>query len=158
MPMEAKITFKVNGQERTVTSEPRRSLQEVLREDLELTGTKCGCGKGQCGACTVLLDGKCVQSCMVAISTVGAREVTTIEGLEKDGNLHPVQEAFVEAGAIQCGYCTAGMVVRTVGLLNVNPNPSDEQIVGWMNANICRCNGYVKILDAVRLAARKVRR
>ncbi len=141
------VTMTVNGVQRTVSTDPERSLLDVLREDLRLTGTKYGCGEGRCGACTVLMDGKRTLAC-----------VTTIEGLAKGDALHPMQEAFLEEGAMQCGYCTGGMILTAVALLQENPNPTDEQIVTGMNGNICRCNGYVKIANAVRKAAEKMRR
>ncbi len=153
--MEVAIRLNVNGTDRTVTTDPKRRLLDVLREDLGLTGAKYGCGEGQCGACTVLIDGECVKSCITPVSSAAGKKITTIEGLGDGDKLHPVQEAFVAEGAMQCGFCTPGMVLRTVALLKKNPRPSDEQIVEWMDGNICRCNGYVKILSAVRRAAKK---
>ena len=156
--MDATITFTVNGQQKTVITDPQRPLLEVLREDLHLTGTKYGCGEGRCGACTVLMDGKCTLACVTPVSLANRKAITTIEGLAKGDTLHPVQEAFLEEGAIQCGYCTSGMILTAAALLQENPNPTDEQIVTGMNGNICRCNGYVKIVNAVRKAAQKMRR
>jgi aerobic-type carbon monoxide dehydrogenase small subunit (CoxS/CutS family) len=156
--MEVTITLRVNGAERTVTTDPQRPLLDVLREDLHLTGTKYGCGEGRCGACTVLMDGKPVRSCVTPVSLADKRSVTTIEGLAKGDSLHPVQEAFLEEGAMQCGYCTPGMILSAVALLQDKPNPTDEEIIAGMNGNICRCNGYVKIMNAVRRAAGTVRR
>lgn len=153
--MEAKITLDVNGSIRAVTTDLKRSLLDVLREDMDLTGAKFGCGKGQCGACTVLMDGRAVRSCITPVSSAQGKKILTIEGLGTDDNLHPVQQAFLDEGAIQCGYCTPGMVLRAVSLLQSNPDPSDEEIVEWMDGNICRCNGYVKIINAVRRAATK---
>ena len=156
--MDATVTFTVNGQQRTVTTDSDRSLLDVLREDLHLTGAKYGCGEGRCGACSVLMDGKRILSCVTAVTEADGKAIRTIEGLAQDDNLHPVQEAFLEAGAMQCGYCTSGMVLTAVGLLERNPDPTDEQIVAEMNVNMCRCNGYTKILQAVRRAAEKIRR
>ena len=156
--MDVTVTLTVNGVSRTVTTDPQRPLLDVLREDLHLTGTKYGCGEGRCGACTVLMDGKPARSCVVPISLADKKSVTTIEGLAKGESLHPVQEAFLEEGAMQCGYCTPGMILSAVALLQDKPNPTDEEIVAGLNGNICRCNGYAKITNAVRRAAGKVRR
>jgi carbon-monoxide dehydrogenase small subunit len=156
--MDVTITLTVNGVERTVTTDPQRPLLDVLREDLHLAGTKYGCGEGRCGACTVLMDGKPARSCVVPASLADKKSITTIEGLAKGDSLHPVQEAFLEEGALQCGYCTSGMILSAVALLQEKPNPTDEEIIAGMNGNICRCNGYVKIMNAVRRAAGKVRR
>ncbi len=156
--MDVTVTLTVNGIARTVTTDPERPLLDVLREQWHLTGAKYGCGEGRCGACTVLMDGKRVLSCVTPVALADKKAITTIEGLAPEGSLHPVQEAFLEAGAMQCGYCTSGMILSTVALLRENPNPTDEQIVAGMNGNICRCNGYVKIIDAVRRAAKKMQR
>ena len=156
--MDVTLTLTVNGVARTVTTDPQRSLLDVLREDLHLTGTKYGCGEGRCGACTVLMDGKRVLSCVTPVSLADKKSITTIEGLAKGDTLHPVQEAFLEEGAMQCGYCTSGMILSAVALLQDKPNPTEEEIVAGMNGNICRCNGYVKINNAVRRAAEKMRR
>ena len=153
--VEVAIRFNVNGRDRTVTTDPKRPLLEVLREDLDLTGAKYGCGEGECGACTVLIDGECVKSCVMPVSSADGKKIRTIEGLGDGERLHPVQEAFLAEGAMQCGFCTPGMILRTVALLEKNPRPSDEEVVKWMDGNICRCNGYVKILNAVRRAAKK---
>jgi carbon-monoxide dehydrogenase small subunit len=155
--MGATVTFTVNGQERTVTSDPERSLLDVLREDLHLTGTKYGCGEGRCGACAVLLDGKRVLSCVTPVVLADKKAVTTIEGLSREDSLHPLQEAFLAEGAMQCGYCTPGMILTAVALLEKNPHPTDAEIADAMNGNICRCNGYPKILKAVRRAAGKLK-
>jgi aerobic-type carbon monoxide dehydrogenase small subunit (CoxS/CutS family) len=149
------ITLTVNGQRQRVTTDGERPLLDVLREDLQLTGTKYGCGDGRCGACTVLIDGKKAHSCLTTAAEAAGKSITTIEGLSADGKLHPVQEAFLAEGAMQCGYCTAGMIMATVALLQAKPNPSDAEILEWVNGNLCRCNGYVKILRAVRRAAGK---
>ncbi len=154
--MDATMTLIVNGQERTVVTDPQRSLLEVLREDLKLTGTNFGCQEGQCGACTVLMDGRRTLSCITPVGKADKKKITTIEGLADGDTLHPVQQAFLEEGAIQCGYCTPGMILTAVALLNVYPQPTDEQIVTWMNGNICRCNGYVKIKNAIRRATAKI--
>jgi aerobic-type carbon monoxide dehydrogenase small subunit (CoxS/CutS family) len=126
---------------------------EVLREDLGLTGTKFGCGEAQCGACTVLLDGQPVFSCVTPVSAAQGRRITTIEGLAQGGRLHPVQQAFLDEGAMQCGYCTAGMILRTVALLQSNPKPTDAQIVDGLDGHLCRCSGYHRIIAAVRRAS-----
>ena len=148
------IRFRVNGQERSVTTVAERPLLEVLREDLGLTGTKYGCGEGQCGACSVLIDGKRAFSCRTPVGRAGGKAVTTIEGLARpDGTLHPVQQAFLDEGAFQCGFCTPGMIVSAAALLGGQPHPSDADVRDWMDRNICRCCSYPKILGAVRRAA-----
>ncbi len=152
--MDKEILFFVNDQEQKVVTDPQRLLLEVLREDLKLTGTNFGCKEGLCGACTVLIDGKPNHSCMVTIDKVEYKWVTTIEGLADGEKLHPVQQAFLDEEAFQCGYCTPGMILNTVALLEKYPNPTDEQIIEWMNGNICRCNGYPKIINAIRRAAK----
>jgi len=152
--MEEEITLTVNGERKTVTTGPLRPLLDVLREDLHLTGTKYGCGEGHCGTCIVLVDGRAVQSCVTPVAQVAGKAVTTIEGLASGGKLHPVQEAFLAEGAMQCGYCTPGMVLTAVALLKANPDPTDEQVLQAMNGNLCRCCGYPQILAAVRRAAR----
>jgi len=149
----ATIRFTVNGMARSVDTQPERLLLEVLREDLGLTGTKYGCGEGQCGACTVLLDNKPAFSCVTPVRAAQGRNIVTIEGLAQGGKLHPVQQAFLDEGAMQCGYCTPGMVLRTVALLQSYPRPTDAQIVEGLNGNLCRCNAYHRILAAVRRAA-----
>jgi aerobic-type carbon monoxide dehydrogenase small subunit (CoxS/CutS family) len=147
------IQFTVNGKSQRVSTDARRTLLDVLREDLNLTGTKFGCGEGQCHACTVLLDGKTVQSCQTTMDEVEGRKIETIEGLANGGTLHPVQEAFVKEGAMQCGYCVPGMIMATVGLLRRNPKPTQAQMVEGLNGNLCRCCGYVNVLKAVERAA-----
>jgi aerobic-type carbon monoxide dehydrogenase small subunit (CoxS/CutS family) len=151
--MDATFNFTVNGQPQRVTTDPERPLLDVLREDLHLTGTKYGCGERECGACSVLMDGKRVFSCQTSASRVEGKSITTIEGLAKGDVLHPVQQAFLDEGAFQCGYCTAGMIVAAVALLEKNPMPSDGEIATGMNNNICRCCSYPKILSAVRRCA-----
>lgn len=149
--MEA--TFTVNGQSKTVSTDPQRPLLEVLREDLGLTGTKCGCGEGQCGACTVLIGGKAAHSCITPVAEVDRQTILTIEGLASGESLHPVQEAFLAEGALQCGYCTPGMIMGAVALLAEKPNPADAEILSAMDGHICRCGGYTKILKAIHRAA-----
>ena len=151
--MDITIKLQVNSQERTVSTDPERPLLEVLREDLGLSGTKFGCGEGQCRACTVLLDGKPVTSCRTPVSSVQGKSIVTIEGLADGEHLHAVQDAFLREGAMQCGYCVPGMILTAVGLLEKTPNPSVEQIVEGMNGNLCRCCGYPKIIAAVQRAA-----
>ena len=149
----ATIRLSVNGKARSVDTEPERPLLEVLREDLGLTGTKYGCGEGQCGSCTVLLDGKPTASCVTAVRAAEGRKIVTIEGLAEGGTLHPVQQAFLDEGAVQCGYCTPGMVLQTVALLENHPKPTDAQIVDGLNGHLCRCSDYQRIMAAVRRAA-----
>lgn len=157
-PMNEKFVLEVNGRAHRVETDPRRSLLEVLREDLKLTGTKYGCGEGQCRACTVLLDGRPAVSCLTPVQAAAGKTIVTIEGLARDGALHPVQKAFADEGAMQCGYCTPGMLLNAVALLDRNPRPSDSQIVDALNGNLCRCCGYPRILAAVRRAASGVQR
>ena len=145
----------VNGTEHRVDVPGERSLLSVLRDELDLTGTKYGCGEGQCGACTVLLEGRPVRSCRTQVASAANRKITTIEGLEQNGKLHPVQQAFLDVEAFQCAYCTSGMIVSAVGLLNRNPNPSEEDIRQYMNGNVCRCGTYSRIIAAVQQAAHK---
>jgi aerobic-type carbon monoxide dehydrogenase small subunit (CoxS/CutS family) len=149
----AQFRFTINGKTRTVDSEPERPLLEVLREDLDLTGTKYGCGEGQCRACTVLLDGKPIVSCLTPVRAVEGKKLLTIEGLSDGAKLHAVQQAFLAEGAMQCGYCIPGMILRTVALLEVNSKPTETQIIEALNGNLCRCTGYHRILAAVRDAA-----
>jgi aerobic-type carbon monoxide dehydrogenase small subunit (CoxS/CutS family) len=149
----AAAELRVNGTRHQLPIDPERTLLGVLRDDLALTGSKYGCGEGQCGACTVLIDGKATRSCITTLAECAGREITTIEGLEQDGRLHPLQEAFLHADAMQCGYCTPGMIMSGVALLNKTPQPTQDQIVHAMNGNICRCGTYVRIVHAVRMAA-----
>jgi aerobic-type carbon monoxide dehydrogenase small subunit (CoxS/CutS family) len=148
------LELHVNGARHRLDVDPGKSLLGVLREDLDLTGSKYGCGEGQCGACTVLLDGRPVRSCVTPVGSVGAGSVLTIEGLEQDGKLHPVQDAFLTEGALQCGYCTAGMIMSAVGLLKVQADPDGDEIRRAMESNVCRCGTYARIIAAVRRAAR----
>ena len=152
------VKLLVNGTEHQVEVAPQQSLLTVLREQLDLTGTKYGCGEGQCGACTVLLDGEPTRSCITAADALAGKRITTIEGLEENGELHPVQQAFLNQDAFQCAYCTSGMILGAVGLLNKTPRPSDDQIIESMNGHICRCGTYPRILAAVREASRKPKR
>jgi aerobic-type carbon monoxide dehydrogenase small subunit (CoxS/CutS family) len=152
MPNIKKLT--INGRAIDISADEDRPLLDLLREDLGLTGAKYGCGEGRCGACTVLVDGAPVRSCVTALKTVAAAEITTIEGLEQDGKLHPVQQAFLDCGAMQCGYCTCGMIMSAVGLLRKNPDPTREEIVEQMNGNICRCGTYPRIIATLSAAAR----
>jgi len=148
-----KIQFNVNGSNYTVAAEAEASLLSVLREHLDLTGTKYGCGEGQCGACTVLIDGKARRSCLTPAVTAVNKQITTIEGLAQGEHLHPLQEAFLAEGAMQCAYCTSGMIMTAVSLLNTNPNPSEAEIVRFMEGNICRCGTHPRITVAIRRAA-----
>jgi aerobic-type carbon monoxide dehydrogenase small subunit (CoxS/CutS family) len=151
------IELEVNGSRHRLEVDPGRSLLDVLREDLGLTGTKYGCGEGQCAACTVLLDGQAVHSCTLPVSGARWRKVTTIEGLERDGELHPVQKAFLEEQALQCGYCTPGMIMGAVSLLATNPDPSEAEVVDGMNGHLCRCGTYPRVVKAIRRAAAQSR-
>ena len=144
----------VNGSRRRVEADAERTLLSVLRDDLELTGCKYGCGEGRCGACTVLLDGKPVRSCTTHVSAAEGKPIRTIEGLAEGDKLHPLQQAFLDAGAMQCGYCTPGMIMSAVGLLAKEPEPDREEIVRSMGGNICRCGTYARIVTAIEQAAR----
>ena len=150
------VSLLVNGAEHRIDVPVDLSLLSVLRNELNLTGTKYGCGEGQCGACTVLLDGKPVRSCRTSVVAAAGKKITTIEGLEQNGRLHPVQQAFLDVEAFQCGYCTSGMVLSSVALLNSNPNPREEDIIRFMNGNICRCGTYPRIIAAVQQAAKRM--
>jgi len=151
------IRFAVNGREVSVETDAETRLLDVLREDLHLTGTKEGCGEGECGACTVLLDGLPVNSCLIPAPQVEGRDVLTIEGLAEGNHLHPLQAAFVEQGAVQCGFCTPGFVLSAYALLRSNSSPTDEEILTALEGNLCRCTGYGKIVSAVRSAAERMR-
>ena len=155
--MSVTVRFKVNGKDKSVTTDPQRRLLEVLREELQLTGTKYGCGEGQCGACLVFVDGEPARSCLLPVTSAEGKSVTTIEGLARGEALHAVQEAFLEAGALQCGYCASGMILEAAALLRRKADPTDEEIVSGMNGHLCRCNGYVRIVSAVRRAAAAMR-
>ncbi len=151
------ISFRLNGRPVQATVDPNRPLLWLLRTELGLTGTKFGCGISQCGACTVLIDGEAYRSCTEPARTAAGRDVTTIEGLAIDGVLHPVQQAFVAHDALQCGFCTPGMILTAVALLNRNPEPTREQVVAGMNDNLCRCGAHVRIIDAILEAAAAMR-
>ena len=156
--MKRQITLKVNGVEREVYVEPWWSLAQVLREELGLTGTKISCETGNCGACTVLVDGKAVKSCLLLAVKARGKEILTIEGLAENGKLSPLQEAFVEHFAVQCGYCTPGMIMVAEALLDENPNPSEEEVREAIRGNLCRCTGYVKIVEAILSCAEKMKK
>ena len=147
----------VNGSRRAVQADGGRSLLSVLRDDLELTGCKYGCGEGRCGACTVLIDGKATRSCNTAVEKAKDKKVQTIESLAKKDKLHPLQEAFLEAGALQCGYCTPGMILSALALLSKDPDPSREEIIRHMSGNICRCGVYGRIVTAIQKAAKAMK-
>ncbi len=151
----ARITaLDVNGTRRDVDVDSEKTLLGLLREDLGLTGSKVGCGEGECGACTVLVDGQPVRSCITPVGSTAGKQILTIEGLETDdGELHPLQRAFLDEAAFQCGYCTPGMIMSAAGLLRQNPDPSEEDIVRFMQGNICRCGTYIRIIRAIRQAA-----
>jgi aerobic-type carbon monoxide dehydrogenase small subunit (CoxS/CutS family) len=155
--MAAAFKLRVNGVERRIAAPAARSLLSVLRDELDLTGSKYGCGQAACGACTVLLDREAVRSCITKLGTVGGRKVTTIEGLETAGALHPLQQAFIDHGAMQCGYCTPGMIMASVGLLAENPDPSEAEVREGLAGNVCRCGTYPRIIAAVRQAAAALR-
>jgi nicotinate dehydrogenase subunit A len=147
------FSLLVNGVERIAEVSPDESLLNVLRDHLELTGTKYGCGEGQCGACTVLVEGSSVRSCRIKVSAANGKKITTIEGLARGNRLHPVQQAFLDVEAFQCGYCTPGMILSAVALLERTPHPTEKQIIAHMNGNVCRCGTYQRIVEAVQRAA-----
>jgi aerobic-type carbon monoxide dehydrogenase small subunit (CoxS/CutS family) len=149
--------LEVNGERRHIDADPQQNLLSVLREQLDLTGTKYGCGEGQCRACTVLLNGQARRSCITPVALAAGKRITTIEGLAHDGHLHPVQQAFLDEQALQCGYCTPGMILTATALLTVEPDPSEEQIVHFMEGNICRCGVYPRIIAAIQRAARAMK-
>lgn len=150
----ATIQLAINGRSYRVDVDPQTSLLTVLREHLDLTGSKYGCGEGQCGACTVLIDGKAQRSCITPVRSVAQNKITTIEGLAQGDHLHPVQQAFLDAGAMQCAYCTSGMIMSAVALLQKNPNPRPGEIVDFMDGNVCRCGTYLRIVSAIQQAAK----
>ena len=152
-PMEETIQFKLNDNRVWMTVDGERELLWILRSDLELTGCKYGCGEGYCGACTVLLDGEPVRACLTPVKKVQGKEVVTIEGLAKNGSLHPLQKAFIEHDALQCGFCTPGMVIQAIGLLRKNPQPSRSDILKYMEHNFCRCGSHTRIVLAIQSAA-----
>lgn len=151
--LENAIDLVVNGQKRTVQAEPETPLLEVLRNDLGLTGSKFGCGESECGACTVVVDGHATRSCQLPAAEVAGRSITTIEGLAKDGRLHPLQQAFLDEDAMQCGYCVAGMIMNAYAMLQRNPNPTEREIRDQMRGNVCRCCVYPRMVKAIQRAA-----
>ena len=156
--MKHHINFSVNGDDYSLAVDPWRTLNELLREDLNLTGTKLGCGTGDCGACTVIVDGRTVSSCLTLAVSVNGKSVTTVEGLAPSGEeLHPIQEAFIKTGAIQCGFCTAGMEMSALHLLNHNTEPTEKEIRSGLSGNLCRCTGYNQIVEAISVAAEQMR-
>jgi carbon-monoxide dehydrogenase small subunit len=155
--MKHEITLQVNGDTYTVAVDPWRTLNEVLREDLNLTGTKLGCGSGDCGACTVLVEGRSVSSCLTLAVEMNGKRIHTVEGLADGERLHPIQEAFVEKGAIQCGFCTPGMEMSALYLLEENPRPNEAEIRDAISGNLCRCTGYSKIVEAIAASAERLR-
>ena len=148
--------LRVNGEDCLVLAEPKWTLLYTLRECLGLTGTKCGCDTASCGACMVVLDGEAKKSCAVLVKNAAGKEIETIEGMKKDGVLHPIQQAFIDCGAVQCGYCTPGMVMSAKALLDKNPNPAEEEVRAAIDENLCRCTGYVKIVQAILEAGRRM--
>ena len=150
----ATIHLAINGKPYTVDTDPQTSLLTVLRENLDLTGSKYGCGEGQCGACTVIIDGKAQRSCITRVSTVSGKQITTIEGLATGEHLHPVQQASLDVGAMQCAYCTSGMIMSAVALLQKNPSPQESEIIDFMDGNVCRCGTYPRIVSAIQKAAK----
>lgn len=157
-PAKQLVQFTVNGDPVRVLIPPNTTLLDVLRKDLELTGAKYGCGSGECGACTVLIDGRPILACLTLAVNVSGKKVTTIEGLSRPGELDPLQRAFVDKGAIQCGFCTPGLVLTAKALLAENPNPSEKSIREYIRGNLCRCTGYVKVVEAIAQAAKVVKR
>lgn len=151
--MSVTVTLHVNGDKHEISTHPDRTLLEVIREDLGLTGTKYGCGEGECRSCVVLLDGRPVSACQTTVVKAADKEIVTIEGLAHDEKLHPVQQAFLDEGAMQCGYCVPGMILTAVALLGKKSRPTRDEIVTFMNGNICRCCGYTKIVEAIERAA-----
>jgi len=155
--MEETIRFELNGKKTETLLDPKLTLLWVLRNQFGLTGTKFGCGMGFCGACTVLIDNEAVRSCSLSVGDVSGKKIITIEGLEKNGKLHPVQQAFVDNDALQCGYCTPGMIMNAVGLLLKNPQPSEQEIIHGMEDNLCRCGAHVRIIKAIQTAGNKMK-
>jgi carbon-monoxide dehydrogenase small subunit len=151
------ITLNVNGNEYTLPVKPSATLLDVIREDLGLIGAKEGCGEGECGACTVIMDGKAVNACLILAVEANGKAITTIEGLADGEVLHPIQQAFVDIGGLQCGFCTPGMILSTKALLDKNQNPTDDEIRKGLEGNFCRCTGYTKIIESVRVAAQKMK-
>lgn len=155
--MKTLINLKINGMEHEIAVEPYWTLLDVLREKLSLTGTKKGCGTGNCGACTVLLQGRPVSSCLLLAIDARGKDINTIEGLAQDGNLHPLQEAFIKYGAFQCGYCTPGVLMAAKALLDINPSPNEQEVKEGLVGNLCRCTGYNRIVQAVMAASKEIK-
>ena len=155
--MDEKISFKLNQKSVSLTTDSERKLLWLLRTDLGLTGTKCGCGKGLCGACTVIIDGRAARSCVVPARSIKGKEVVTIEGLAKNGKLHPIQEAFVKHNALQCGFCTPGIILNAYSFLLRNPQPTREEIIQNMDYNLCRCGAHLRIIRAIESAAQEMK-
>ena len=155
--MKQTIDLKVNGQTYEMETQPWRTLAEVLRDQLNLTGTKISCAEGHCGACTVIIDGKAVNSCLMLVAEAQGKEILTIEGVSTGGELHPIQDAFVTHGAVQCGFCTPGLIMGTKAFLLENPDPSDEEIKKALSGHLCRCTGYVQVIEAVKVAAENMK-
>jgi aerobic carbon-monoxide dehydrogenase small subunit len=151
------ITLHVNDNKYTLQVKPSATLLDIIREDLGLTGAKEGCGEGECGACTVLMDGLAVNACLILAAEANGKQITTIEGLAHGGELHPIQQAFVDIGGLQCGFCTPGMILSTKALLDQNQNPTDDEIKKGLEGNFCRCTGYTKIIESVKVAAQKMK-
>jgi carbon-monoxide dehydrogenase small subunit len=151
-----KLSFQINGVEREIDAPPMKRLLDALREDLRLTGTKEGCGEGECGACSVIVDGEVINSCLTPVRQTQGVKIITVEGLARDGRLDPLQQAFLECGGAQCGICTPGMLIAARALLDTNPHPTRDEIKEAIAGNLCRCTGYVKIIDAIERAAKSV--
>ena len=151
-----KFSFQINGVEREIDAQPMKRLLDALREDLRLTGTKEGCGEGECGACSVIVDGEVINSCLTPVCQTQGAKIITVEGLARDGRLDPLQQAFLECGGAQCGICTPGMLIAARALLDTNPHPARDEIKEAIAGNLCRCTGYVKIIDAIEQAAKTV--
>ena len=154
--MEEMIRFELNGKKTEILIDPNLTLLWVLRNQFGLTGTKYGCGMGFCGACTILLDNEATRSCVIPVSDIAGKKIITIEGLEKKGKLHPVQKAFIETDALQCGYCTPGMIMNAVGLLMKNSRPTEDEIIKGMEDNLCRCGAHVRIIKAIQIAGKEM--
>lgn len=155
--MKQLLKLRVNGEEYEASVEPWKSLADVLRDELNLTGVKIGCNEGNCGSCTVIIDGNLVKSCLMLAPQAKGKEILTIEGLSKGSKLHPLQEAFIEHFAVQCGFCTPGIILAAKGLLEENPDPTEKEIREWLDGNLCRCTGYVKIVEAILAVAKSKR-
>ena len=155
---KTRVRFRVNGQDVELDVDPMATLLDVLREQLGLTGTKNGCDAGDCGACTVIMDGKAILSCLTPVLQAARKEIATVEGLAQEGKLHPLQEAFIECGAVQCGFCTPGMLLSAKALLDQNPSPTQEEVKVAISGNLCRCTGYKKIIDAIMLASKRIKK